>query len=1859
MEIVSHASLEEMGYDITIVCTITNNSNAGRGEYTVTDGSSTFFAYTDKVDYEVDDRVYVTVPKGNFGLPKLISGRYLDVGSSYYTYRSPWSQFVDITGDLVPDTSEGNSGSIIANHPTVIHKPLISINDIGEEGAEYTCIGLKAGFKTSFNDLAVSSGHYGLFLYVDYETIIGSSNLRNTRTVRFRLDETDMNGNPYGFDTFHPQEKIFDISGIGTVKNLRVEIFQEPGTFENDADLPIPVMNQDNIFVNDIYLALGYNIDDFNSDKVFLYTPSSKEYQDTDEELTKTMKIRWIHIVDLDKKIIECYNSTAEMAGKGTVHWYKQNLRNSNVDKWAGPGWQEMTLEEDRFQVEITPSLNAPNEKYKVVIETPPFSSLELAAITTDDELAKLKTDLDTKESAFRNAESSFNNVAQTPANYQAKVNAENNYKAAQEAYDAALANYVADLQVYESNVLQFTNLNPPAEIDLLGGLTVKCDEENYKGIYFLYNTNNELVNQNEADVKRLLEAEYKSMVLDPSEDQGIITSISWRFPLVNTMIQEPEADVEYVRSSTCDIAYSEDHQYMYIMRSSGNSDMTIENNANDANLQQIFRIKDYYSQTATNNTIQCVIERRGQTYITDVPLSFGPKGTNGTDYTFILKMEPTRHCLFKGDYSPIEITSQLLNYNNEYVTLLQGTQIQINWYARDDIQKVGFCDADGRLAYYLSSDAEKHIVYNTVTSASGKILADTITIEADGVSDSVHFYVRNLRPNEITMFNSINDNVIPLYTIVGARLVQDATSNGTNLGKVALTTQLAIPCSSGDDYDHIEGDDKIIYDTAGNVDYYYQNPYRLFNMDNEEFTDVTWHSVHDESAYVQFSTEPITEEQWHKFHDLCRIDFYRKDDDAHSPLSYHKLNSYENIIVYVDNKNAPSTGSMIDNDDNNYYPQITEEGGQLIPNSTYLQTISRKIALLARRTINGQPQIVWSQPIFMFQDVYTSAMLNAWDGSLTIDEENSTIMATMLGAGYKDEENRFNGVLMGAVSRAGGDSAAETGLYGYHEGAQSFGLNIDGTAFFGKSGRGRIEFDGNTGVIQSSSFNDVRNTGIQIDLDDGVIDIRGSQITSVVEEEPAENESNARSLDLGQVSNAFDSLIETYVNREFDATVALTQLQELQNEMQASLIENQIETYIDAQQTLERLKTSIESAKIEVIEDEIQEKITNSNLGEDDKATLQAMMEKITAFYQEQNSIHESELNLLETIQNSEDTSAIEAAQEELINLAAELKEKADAVGVELSNQRDEIQDGTLKSSISQANSITIALDDLLDTRDFSSVVDARDTSFTDLVLNTSTYVPTYEQTNSRVKISALSPYFYVQSKLANPLINIADNEYYLQTDDYNFDAAHPENNSGLKLDLMHGNLSAYSGFKLGAYENPKNFIIISTDGEPYIQVHKSRIRNGNEEELDLLKISKTEFFLQSQNWVAADNNGLNGAGLQLDLTNGKLTAYSGFDLRAYEDANNYILLSTAGNPYFQVVSGGKDLMKIGKVSGSAIDFYLQSATWDDSAKTGLKLDLTQGSLKAYSGFTLLAYGRTNNTTDLEKYISLDSSANNYPFQVIGYSGTGDNKVEQHVRANWNGQLEANSGIIGPFTFTDKYLHYNYIGTVQLGGTGDHFKDAGIYIGRYGFSIGTTESGSMSVEGEKDPVPTKLLTWINNKGEASFGSSVHAAGFFGGTHGTHYGSVRGGSITCSSITITGAGKPGETDSDKKPQEITLGGDSSDHKELGALAYENSVSVNFNVSGSKSETIKYKYPKYTQHWMPIYYTPSGEDYTSHSGFWYYTKDSDDGNEGSVSVTTTVSEEVTMTVGPGNSSTETAELVLKDASITIEEGSGSD
>ena len=113
--------------------------------------------------------------------------------------------------------------------------------------------------------------------------------------------------------------------------------------------------------------------------------------------------------------------------------------------------------------------------------------------------------------------------------------------------------------------------------------------------------------------------------------------------------------------------------------------------------------------------------------------------------------------------------------------------------------------------------------------------------------------------------------------------------------------------------------------------------------------------------------------------------------------------------------------------------------------------------------------------PIHFLLNKYGNAAINGWDGnSVSIDKNGSgVILAPQIGAGQKENDNSFTGIVMGKVKESG-KSSADIGLFGYKAGARTIFLNSeDGSAIFGKSDKGQIIIDpnANKALLYSSNY--------------------------------------------------------------------------------------------------------------------------------------------------------------------------------------------------------------------------------------------------------------------------------------------------------------------------------------------------------------------------------------------------------------------------------------------------------------------------------------------------------------------------------------------------------------------------------------------------------------------------------------------------------------------------------------------------------------------------------------------------------------------------------------------------------------------
>lgn len=104
-----------------------------------------------------------------------------------------------------------------------------------------------------------------------------------------------------------------------------------------------------------------------------------------------------------------------------------------------------------------------------------------------------------------------------------------------------------------------------------------------------------------------------------------------------------------------------------------------------------------------------------------------------------------------------------------------------------------------------------------------------------------------------------------------------------------------------------------------------------------------------------------------------------------------------------------------------------------------------------SQEEVGQNPEAVIYMPIYMSLNTFGLASLNAWDGNhVEINEDENYILAPQIGAGYKDNNNRFTGVVMG-TAQTYDQTEPSVGLLGYSEGKQSIFLDAEtGNATFG-----------------------------------------------------------------------------------------------------------------------------------------------------------------------------------------------------------------------------------------------------------------------------------------------------------------------------------------------------------------------------------------------------------------------------------------------------------------------------------------------------------------------------------------------------------------------------------------------------------------------------------------------------------------------------------------------------------------------------------------------------------------------------------------------------------------------------------------
>jgi hypothetical protein len=91
----------------------------------------------------------------------------------------------------------------------------------------------------------------------------------------------------------------------------------------------------------------------------------------------------------------------------------------------------------------------------------------------------------------------------------------------------------------------------------------------------------------------------------------------------------------------------------------------------------------------------------------------------------------------------------------------------------------------------------------------------------------------------------------------------------------------------------------------------------------------------------------------------------------------------------------------IVSDNNDEYLPKINDYNC-LVPAIIYAQPENDYYKVCVNAKNNDG--IIWSQPIFIYQNKYPSSILDKWDGELTIDGKNNQVLAARLVAGSKNE---------------------------------------------------------------------------------------------------------------------------------------------------------------------------------------------------------------------------------------------------------------------------------------------------------------------------------------------------------------------------------------------------------------------------------------------------------------------------------------------------------------------------------------------------------------------------------------------------------------------------------------------------------------------------------------------------------------------------------------------------------------------------------------------------------------------------------------------------------------------------------------
>ena len=598
-------------------------------------------------------------------------------------------------------------------------------------------------------------------------------------------------------------------------------------------------------------------------------------------------------------------------------------------------------------------------------------------------------------------------------------------------------------------NAIEFTNQGG-VTTDPFANQGVKFILEhgkNSQGFYGVYGEDNKLKNAADKSKERIIQWSWSGPeTVETDFWKGAI--VSWELPTGATMI-------------TYDSKYT--------------LPITIGDEEGEVSLEEArqfkYKIKDIYSPNNINNTITCTVFKSEHAVTASLLLTFQTYGTIGTTYTLTVRPKEDRIFGFteiggtgtsKDDY-----VGELYDKDGK---VIEDANVTLSYYSSDTISSFSddqFNMIKASISQTWNGNRVNLVTYYPITySADGEYYAEVPTkIIYDSFGK-----IQSPVTNQLRLFRYNNNEELYGYTweIKGFR----TSSFVENEFEISTQKSGSVKYAGTSFFDSDEN--KRIYEIEVS-NYQYTNTYAEVN---------DFHFSNGQLFQITFQDEPTLEE----YESDTNVQLYvrlkntetgeTKTSTEFCALISKDWQLEETMVLWYHGPYAQSY-------------EIIDVPVLKVP-EMFVSNLNKEYLYLVAK--NGS-NIVWSSPLLLQQYVYQSETLNEWNGSLTIDEEGNQVLAAAGIFGEKTSLNAFTGVVIGDIGHVE-SGISKSGIIGMQNGTQSFGFLTNGKGFIGPSGKGRIIFDGSTGVIAGGGWIDADGnvvnscpsdeSGTKIDFADG-----------------------------------------------------------------------------------------------------------------------------------------------------------------------------------------------------------------------------------------------------------------------------------------------------------------------------------------------------------------------------------------------------------------------------------------------------------------------------------------------------------------------------------------------------------------------------------------------------------------------------------------------------------------------------------------------------------------------------------------------------------------------------------------------------